>query len=73
MQVPGLRDAGWRAGSPIAVYVEVQYREPKTGQQKVQLYCEYDKHCQSGYNLSMFICKANFDALEYVIIRILLL
>ena len=40
---------GGRAGSPIAVYAQVQCREPKTGQPKVQLYCEDDSHCQSGY------------------------
>ena len=27
-----------RAGSPIAVYAQVQCREPKTGQEKVQFY-----------------------------------
>ena len=33
---------GLRAGSPIAVYTQVQCQEPKTGQQKVQFYCEDD-------------------------------
>ena len=33
---------GRRAGSPIAVYVQVQCREPKTGQEKVQFYCKDD-------------------------------
>ena len=28
---------GRQAGSPVSVYVRVQCREPKTGQQKVQL------------------------------------
>ena len=27
---------GWRAGSTVSVYAQVQCREPKTGQQKVQ-------------------------------------
>ena len=40
---------GRMAGSPIAVYAQVQCREPKTGQQKVQLQCEDNYHCQSGY------------------------
>ena len=31
----------------------VQCQEPKTGQEKVQLYCEDDSYCQSGYSLSM--------------------
>ena len=33
---------GRRAGSPIAVYARVQCQEPKTGQEKVQFYCEDD-------------------------------
>ena len=33
---------GRQAGSPIAVYAQVQCREPKTGQQKVHFYCEDD-------------------------------
>ena len=37
----------------VSVYAQVQCREPKTGQQKVQLYCEDNSHCQSGYSLSM--------------------
>ena len=44
---------GQWAGPPIAVYAQVHCREPKTGQQKVELYCEDDLPCQSGYNLSM--------------------
>ena len=42
---------GRRAGSPFAVYVivQVQCREPKTGQEKVHFYCEDD----SSYYLSM--------------------
>ena len=31
---------GQRAGSTVSVYAQVQCPEPKTGQQKVQLYCE---------------------------------
>ena len=46
---------GGRAGSPIAVYAQVQCREPKTGQPKVQLYCEDDSHCQSGYIIYLWI------------------
>ena len=38
---------GWgmtdqRAGLPIAVDAQVQCQEPKTGQQKVQFFCEDD-------------------------------
>ena len=43
---------GQRAGSPIAVYA-VQCQEPKTGQEKVQLYCEDDILFLSSYYLSM--------------------
>ena len=28
---------GWRSGSTVAVYARVHCREPKTGQQKVQI------------------------------------
>ena len=42
---------GRRAGSPIAVHAQVQCREPKTGEQNVQLYCEDDLHCLSGYKI----------------------
>ena len=42
-----------RAGSPIAVYAQVQCQEPKTGQQKVQFYCEDDLLFWSSYYLSM--------------------
>ena len=35
--MPGQRD-----GSPFAVYAQMQCREPKTGQEKVQFYCEDD-------------------------------
>ena len=35
----------------------VQCREPKTGQQKVQLYCKDEIHCRSGYSLSMTVVK----------------
>ena len=31
---------GQRAGSTVLVYAQVQGREPKAGQQKVQYYCE---------------------------------
>ena len=44
---------GRRAGSTVSVYAQVQCREPKTGQQKVQLYCEDEIHWRSGYSLSM--------------------
>ena len=47
---------GRPAGSPIAVYAQVQCREPKTGKQKVQLYWEDNKHCQSGYII--YLCLA---------------
>ena len=44
---------GWRAGSPVSVYVRVHCREPKTGQQMVQFYCEDDWLWPSCYCLSM--------------------
>ena len=44
---------GRRAGSPIAVYAGVQCQEPKTGQEKVQFYCEEDLLFLSSYYLSM--------------------
>ena len=44
---------GLRVGSTVAEYAQVQYQEPKTGQQKVQFYCEDEIYCQSGYSLSM--------------------
>ena len=43
---------GRQAGSPIAVYARVQCREPKTGQKKVQFYCEDDWLWPSCYYLS---------------------
>ena len=49
----GLRDARSRSGSPIAVYARVQCQEPKTGQEKVQFYCEDDLLFLSSYYLSM--------------------
>ena len=50
---------GRRAGSPIAVYSQVQCREPKTGQEKVQFYCEDDSLFLSSYYLSMLNSDAN--------------
>ena len=50
---------GRRAGSPFAVYARVQCREPKTGQEKVQFYCEDDLLFLSSYYLSMHLNKAN--------------
>ena len=49
---------GRQAGSPIAMYMQVQWREPKTGQQKVQLYCEDERLTLLiwVYNLSMVAC-----------------
>ena len=44
---------GWRAGSNVSVYAQVQCQEPKTRQQKVQFYCEDKIHYRSGYSLSM--------------------
>ena len=44
---------GRRAGSTVSIYAQVQCREPKTGQQKVQFYFEDEIHWQSGYSLSM--------------------
>ena len=44
---------GRQAGATVSVYARVQCREPKTGQQKVQFYCEDEIHCRSGYSLSM--------------------
>ena len=41
---------GRRAGS---VYAQVQCRDPKTGQHKVQFYREDEIYSQSGYSLSM--------------------
>ena len=41
---------GWRAD---AVYARVQCQEPKTGLQKVQLYCEDDSLFLSSYYLFM--------------------
>ena len=35
------------------VFAQVQYREPKTGQQKFQFYCEDDLLFLSSYYLSM--------------------
>ena len=52
-QYHGCGMQGRRAGSPIAVYARVQCREPKTGQQKVQFYCEDDILFLSSYYLSM--------------------
>ena len=51
--VPRLREAvpvGW---VPIAVYAQVQCREPKTVQEKVQFYCEDNSLFLSSYYLSM--------------------
>ena len=52
MPVPRLREAR-RAGSPIAVYVQVQFQEPKTGQEKAQFYCEDVSLFLPSYYLSM--------------------
>ena len=41
------------AGSPVTVYAQEQCREPKTGQEKVQFYCEDDSLFLSSYYLSM--------------------
>ena len=53
VSVSWLRDQ--RAGSPIAVYMraQVQCREPKTGQEKVQFCCEGDWHFLSSYYFSI--------------------
>ena len=50
---------GRRAGSTVSVYAQVHCREPKTGQQKVQLHCEDEIHWRSGYSLSMIPGKGN--------------
>ena len=56
---------GWRAGSTVSVYAQVQCREPKTGQQKVQFYFEDEIYCRSGYSLSTTPTQAiNFLQLE---------
>ena len=55
MPVPWLREArlaGWVAYCST-VYARRQCREPKTGQEKVQLYCEDDTLFLSSYYLSM--------------------
>ena len=44
---------GRRARSPIAFYARVQCREPKTGLERVQFYCEDDILFLSSYYLSM--------------------
>ena len=44
---------GRRAGSTVSVYEQIQCREPKSGQQNVQFYCEDEIDCRSGYSLSM--------------------
>ena len=44
---------GRQAGSPFAVNTQVQCREPKTGPEKVQFYCEDDWLFLSSYYLSM--------------------
>ena len=44
------RPAGW---APFAVYAQVQCREPKTLQEKVQFCCEDDKLFLSSYYFSM--------------------
>ena len=46
---------GWRAGSTVSVYAQVQCLEPITGQQKVQFYWEDEIYCRSGYSLSMAV------------------
>ena len=60
---------GRRAGTPLAVYVQVQCREPKTGQQKVQLYCEDINIANLGYNLSMDrVVSRDFVGLQMILI-----
>ena len=44
---------GQRAGSPIADYAQVQCPKTKTGQEKVQFYCEDKLLFLSSYYLSM--------------------
>ena len=46
------RLAGWVTYCST-VYAQVQCRKPKTGQEKVQLYCEDDSHFLSSYYLSI--------------------
>ena len=51
--------------STVSVYAQVQCQEPKTGQQKVQFYCEDEIYCRSGYSLSMtlynsYMCASVF-------------
>ena len=53
--------SGWQAGSPIAVYVRVQCREPKTGQEKILFYCEDDSLFLSSHYLSMAYSIATPD------------
>ena len=45
---------GRRAGSTFAVYARVQCREPKTGQEKAQFYCEDDSLFLSSYYLFIY-------------------
>ena len=40
-------------------YQQVQCREPKTGQQKAQLYCKDDQLCLSGYIIYLWGSPTN--------------
>ena len=54
--VPLLRDAiGRQAGSPVSIFVQVQCRWPKTGQEKVQFSRKTKYSADLGYNLSMHL------------------
>ena len=37
-----------------AVYAQIQYRGPKTGEQEVQLSCKDDTLCPSGYKIYLW-------------------
>ena len=51
-----LRDAiGRQAGSPVSIFVQVQCRLPKTGQEKVQFSRKTKYSADLGYNLSMHL------------------
>ena len=55
---------GRRARSPIAFYARVQCREPKTGLERVQFYCEDDILFLSFYYLSMCTTKWTLNFLK---------
>ena len=57
------RPAGWVTYCST-VYARVQCGEPKTGQLKVQFYCEYDSLFLSSYYLSM-VCSILHSTVQY--------